>query len=325
MNLLKLTPLWIKRLGHRVLPHDTVRAAHDWAQGDEYVPIMVSRENPLSFKFKRYVLRRNPELHRLVVHLTDHCNLNCKGCTHFSNIAKPAYADVGQFDAEFTQLAKVFSGIKEIYLLGGEPLLHPQLTEFLPIARAHFPNSVIKLMSNGVLVPKMDEGFWKALAASRIVLVCDLYPIGLPVEQIEELARRHGVELEWTDPRGEFFKLPLDLEGTQDPEHSFQVCGAVNNCPLLRNGRLYPCAYIAYIDVFKDRFGVEGMEPTEKDSISIYDAEPYEVYEFLRNPVPWCRFCDVDSKTTYEWSRSNRSLEEWTADTPSSPCDGCGP
>ena len=278
---------------------------------------MVSRENPIAFKFKRRVLHKNPQLQRLVVHLTDHCNLNCKGCTHFSNIAKPAFADVDQFEREFAQLATIFSNIVEIYLLGGEPLLHPRLTEFLPIARKYFPDSNLKLMSNGVLVTRMDEAFWKAMAASRIILVCDLYPIDLPVEEIEGLAAKYGVELEWTDPRAEFFRLPLDPTGSQDPTHSFQVCGAVNNCPMLRDGRLYPCAYIAYHDIFKERFGIEGMEPTEEDSISIFDgATPYEIFDFLSNPVPWCKYCDVDAISTHQWSRSSRSLDEWIAEAP---------
>lgn len=92
---------------------------------------------------------------------------------------------------------------------------------------------------------------------------------------------------------------------------------------MLKNGRLYPCAYIAYIDIFKDRFGVEGMEPTEDDSISIHEnRDPWEIFDFLSTSVPWCRFCDVDAKTTYEWGRSSKTIEEWLADKPG--CNGCG-
>ncbi len=296
VNIVRVTPKWAKRLGRKLLPEQTVQRAHDSAQGKDYVPWMVSRENPLALKFRRNVLHHNPHLHRLVVHLTDHCNLNCRGCTHFSNIARPAFADPDQFEREFAQLESIFSGITEIYLLGGEPLLHPRVAEFMVSARRHFPASRINLMSNGVLVPRMDEEFWRAMHENDIWLVCDLYPIGLPVEQIEKLAKDHGVNLEWTDPRAEFFKLPLDLTGSQDETHAFQGCGGVNNCVLLRDGRLYPCAYIAYIDIFKERFGIEGMEPTEEDSISIFaDHTPWEIFDFLCRPVPWCKHCDVDA------------------------------
>jgi len=323
MNLLRITPLWVKRLARTMLPEKTVEAVHNRASGEDYIPWMVSRENPLVLKFKRNVLKQNPHLHRLVVHLTDHCNLNCKGCTHFSNIARAAFADPDQFATEFEQLSRIFSGITEIYLLGGEPLLHPRVTEFLGTARRFFPGSRINLMTNGLLVTKMDEAFWQAMAANDIWLVCDLYPVGLKVDEIEALAASHGVNLEWTDPRGEFFKLPIDLTGSQDPTHAFQNCGGVNNCPILRDGRLYPCAYAAYSDILMDKFGIEGLEPAEEDSIAIDGTHtPYEIFDFLCQPVPWCRFCDVDSVSTYEWARSARTLDEWTCGAPVMPPKG---
>lgn len=315
MNIVRIAPKWMKRLAYKVLPARTIETAHVHAQDKDYVPFMVSRENPLIFDFKRRVLKRNPHLHRLVVHLTDHCNLNCKGCTHFSNIAKPAFADVDQFENEFARLETIFSGITEIYLLGGEPLLHPKVNEFLKIARAHFPASRINLMSNGVLVPRMGEEFWRAMHDNDIWLVCDLYPIGLPVEEIEALAKKYDVDLEWTDPRADFFKLPLDLTGSQDATRSFHGCGGVNNCVIIRDGRLYPCAYIAYIDILKQKYDLEGMEPTAEDSISIFeDHDPYEIFDFLCKPVPWCKHCNIDAVSTYQWDRSQRSLDEWTAD-----------
>lgn len=313
MNLLRITPVWVKRLARKVLPERTIGSAHARAGGDDYVPWMVSRENPLVLAFKRRALKQDPQLQRLVVHLTDHCNLNCKGCTHFSNIAKAAFADPDQFEREFEALEHVFSGITEIYLLGGEPLLHPRVTEFMAIARRHFPHSRINLMSNGVLVTRMPAGFWSAMHDSRIRLVCDLYPIGLPVDEIEALVALHGVELEWTDPRAEFFKLPIDLTGSQDATHSFRGCGGINNCPILRDGRLYPCAYAAYSDLLMKRFDAAGLEPADADSISIDGSHPpWEVFDFLCRPVPWCRFCDIDHVSTYSWARSDRSLGEWT-------------
>ena len=30
-------------------------------------------------------------LEKIDIHLTDHCNLNCKGCTHFSPLAEDFY------------------------------------------------------------------------------------------------------------------------------------------------------------------------------------------------------------------------------------------
>ena len=41
-------------------------------------------------------------------HLVDHCNLNCKGCSHFSPlVGKPFYKDYNEFKKEIEQLSKI--------------------------------------------------------------------------------------------------------------------------------------------------------------------------------------------------------------------------
>jgi hypothetical protein len=42
-------------------------------------------------KLKRRLTK--PPLAYLELHLTDHCNMNCCGCGHFSNVASAWYAD----------------------------------------------------------------------------------------------------------------------------------------------------------------------------------------------------------------------------------------
>jgi ABC-2 type transport system ATP-binding protein len=209
-----------------------------------------------------------------------------------------------------TRLTEVFSGITEIFLLGGEPLLHPQMAEFIDITRESFPKSRINVMTNGLLVPKMPSEFWESMRRNDAWLLCDDYPVGVAKQKIEAIVEREDVKIEWTDPRGEFFKLPIDLAGEQDPADSFRKCRGVMNCPVLRDGRIYPCAYAAFIDIFERKFEVEGIGAGEKDSVSI-EADPYDVMEFLLNPIPWCSHCDFDNKENYTWGHSNGTMDEW--------------
>lgn len=314
MRLSQFTPHWLNQSIYKMLPASIkarITTTNELQEGDALM--YVSREDPITYNFKRYVLRKNPHLYRVVTHLTDHCNLKCKGCTHFSNIAEPAFTDLGEFRRDMERMAKVFDGITEIYLLGGEPLLHEEVISFMEVARKNFPKSErINLMSNGLLVPKMSDEFFKALHDNEIRLVIDLYPVNIQVEKIDELGREYDFEIEWVESRNEFFKLPIDLSGSQDPEHSFKSCGPYNNCVLLREGRLYPCAYAAYSKIFMEHFGFEGLEAGSKDSISIYDEEdPYKIMDFLMKPVPWCRFCNVDAVSTFEWSHDKAEADDW--------------
>lgn len=304
----------LKRAIRPLIPAAVLKRFYAFAPDHLRYDGMASREYKLPYFIARHLTHRKPVLQRLVIHLTDHCNLNCAGCTHFSNISPKWFADPDEFERDMARLGELFSSINEIYLLGGEPLLHPAVERFVYSARDHFPDARINLMTNGVLGGKMRDEIWKALAETRSYLVCDLYPVDLPVDEMNAAAQKHGAMIDWTEPRGEFFKLPIDLTGSQDPSDAFERCRWVNNCPILRNGRIYPCAYIAYIDIFKRRFDLEGLEVTDVDSVSIYETDdPYKVMDALLNPVPWCRHCDFDALEMRTWSRSSRSLDEWVA------------
>lgn len=288
-----------------------------WMREHLYSDGMALRESCPRYWWDQHVIRRKPRLHRLVVHITDHCNLNCAGCTHFSNIASPAYANVDDFERDIKRLAELFSTISEIYLLGGEPLLHPDVAGFMRATREAFPDSRINVMTNGVLAHRMEAPFWQALHDYDAVLVCDLYPIALKVDRVNALAEEYGATIEWTESRDEFFRLPIDPKGGHDAADAFRRCRWVNNCPILRDGKLYPCAYIAYVDILKDTFGLDGMEVTDRDWISIYDEhDGYKVMDFLINPVPWCQYCDFDSMQMRPWSRSKHDAGEWIDGVP---------
>jgi hypothetical protein len=168
-------------------------------------------------------------------------------------------------------------------------------------------------MTNGVLVTRMSEQVWKALADTGVILLCDSYPIDLPVTGIDRLGHEHGAIVRWTEPRKEFFKIPIDTAGVHDPAASFSGCQGFNNCPIIRDGHLFPCAYAAFADVFRERFSLQGLQITQADSISIRDdPDPEQVMEFLKSPIPWCSNCDMESREFNEWGRSRREVGEWT-------------
>jgi len=308
-----LTPLL--RVARALLPDALVDAVRDFLIRRLHLRSMVSREFAPVVWFRRVILRRKPVLYHFETHITDHCNLNCKGCSHFSTLCSPAYADLAEFSADMHRMAGLFSAVRQIILLGGEPLLHPDVVAFIRTAREAFPATRIYLLTNALLVTRMGEEFWVALAETGVVLRCGLYPVGLPKDEIDRLGRTHGVGIEWTAPHARFFKTPIDVDGMQDVASSFAGCERVMNCPILRDGRLFPCAYSAYSHVLAARFELAGLEANAEDSISIRDgALGDDIMKFLGNPVSWCSHCDMDSRTSFAWTRTKRTPEEWLQD-----------
>lgn len=315
-DVFRLFPEWSRKAARAVLPGrfvDALRRGLIHAFYERYRSTILREPKAVTF-LRRRVLRSRPVLYHLDVHVTDHCNMRCKGCSHFSNISPKVFVDPATFERDFRRMAELFAGVKEVYLLGGEPLLHPRLADLIRVAHRCFPRAKTYVVTNSLLVTRMDASVWTALAETGVILYCDLYPVGLPVTEIDALAAAHGARIKWTEPRDQFFTIPIDVEGGQDAAASFAACEGVDNCVNLKDGRLYPCARIAYIDIFRERYGVDGLQATDADSMSIYgDVDGWQLMDFLLTPVPWCRHCDQEHLHFYDWERGDSSMEQWTA------------
>ena len=83
--------------------------------------------------------------------ITSTCNLNCEFCDRFSNFNLSWFEKVEQFEEDLDNLLKTVS-FKSFDLMGGEPLLHPKLTDMLKISRKYMLNTFIGTFSNGFLI-----------------------------------------------------------------------------------------------------------------------------------------------------------------------------
>lgn len=250
------------------------------------------------------------ELPYIEVHLTDHCNLNCRGCGHFSPLFDPSFADPSRFETDMSRLAQLFDSVGRLHLLGGEPLLHPRVNDLLRIARAAFPDAPISLVTNGLLLGRMDDSFWSAVASTDTRVDVTRYPARLDVDRLVRLARAHRVMLRMTGRKERFFKIPLCASDTGDARSSFESCRHLFACPNLRDGRIYPCPTIPLASALTRAFGIE-LPPGPLDSLDIHHASAEEVLRFLDGSVPWCRNCRVEEVSWFDWGPSHREATEW--------------
>ena len=67
--------------------------------------------------------------------ITEHCNLNCVGCSHFAPLAEPYFMDLEVFRNDMARLSALLGDrVEWIHIMGGEPLLHPQCADFLAVS-----------------------------------------------------------------------------------------------------------------------------------------------------------------------------------------------
>jgi MoaA/NifB/PqqE/SkfB family radical SAM enzyme len=253
---------------------------------------------------------------RIEVQIADHCNLNCISCNHFSPIAKKFFLDIADFERDCSRISELTEKIEYFNLLGGEPLLHPQIIDFCKIARKYFTNGTINIITNGILLLNQPDEFWETCAIKNIQIIITRYPINLDITKIERKAFESKVPLKYWPPNNNLktmLKVPLDINGRQDGKNNYRMCGQANACIQLRHGKIYTCSVIAYIDYFNCHFN-KNLKVTEKDYIDIYKAANIEeIYSFLCKPMPFCRYCNI-KKAVYGlgWDISRKQITEWT-------------
>ena len=131
---------------------------------------------------------KKPDLRFFNINLVDHCNLNCKYCDHFSPIAEERYADVKDLERDFKRI-KSLVNVQYIALMGGEPLLHPNLPQIFNMCRRVLPTTTFSLFTNGILLTKQDENFWKSCYKNNISIHISRYPIKLDLANIFKLSK----------------------------------------------------------------------------------------------------------------------------------------
>lgn len=264
-------------------------------------------------------------LGHIEIHLTEHCNLNCRYCSHFSCIADEEYYDIKKYEQDMAQMAEVTdSRIENIQLIGGEPLLHPKINEIFDITRRYFPLTNIDLITNSLLLTSKDDAFWEAMRRNNIYLLPSIYPVKIKWKTILDTASKHGVKtindfnrkaLTMDTLDGfrvkKFYKLNLDLKGRQKWKQ--QECGFGPGCTNYINGKLYPCFVISNIRHFNKKFKKK-LIVTDKDYIDIYKiSSTEEIFDFLykEDMFPFCRYC-FHSRPKFKWENSpEHDINEW--------------
>ncbi len=252
-----------------------------------------------------------PYLSQVEIHIMDSCNLNCSGCTHFSNLwDKNLIYDFNQYLADLHILSRrVF--FSTLFLLGGEPFLNPNLADYLYAARAILPNTEIVLVTNGLLIPQQSEEVLEALRRTEISVEVSVYPpTAKMLEKIEKTLSDHGVCMCIRAERPAFSAI-LGVRGNSNPYVTQRSCGN-SFCRYVRNGKLYKCPVDALSHKYSETFDVP---LPVSEGIDLY-AEHFErMLPLLDAPVQLCRFCS-EKPRIFMWSSTNHPTKrDWLADS----------
>ena len=252
---------------------------------------------------------------RFETDVVGHCNLNCKCCYHFSPLVKEDFVNLENFEKDFSRLSDLAGRNNDnIDIMGGEPLLHPQIIKLIEIARKYFDGPV-NIVTNGILLEKMAGDFWEACRKNNIKIIVTAYPVKLNYKLIKKIAKTNNVKIKFRlqfSNKHTWCRLPRDLNGNQNITENIKYCVVANFCIFLKDGKLSTCCLPLLAGRFNDYFNTS-MNVSPGDFIDIYKANNIkEIYEFLSKPIPFCRFCRVkDWEIGIEWGTSKKEISEW--------------
>ncbi len=221
--------------------------------------------------------------------VTDHCNISCENCNHGSPVIRKWLADPKTVQRDLTVLGKVYRpGFLE--MIGGEPLLHPEILGVIEAARASGITDYLMMVTNGMFLDKMPDEIWAALDEVEVSRYAATSLSDTMLARARRKARRFGARLtvnDFADFRENFTSIPTEDDGLV--RKIFDACKIANlwGCHGVYKSRVYKCPQSMYAPQlangdFEDGLPIE-ESPGFRDSL----------LEFLNasEPLNSCRYC----------------------------------
>lgn len=186
----------------------------------------------------------------LEAHVVDHCNLTCAGCCSLSPALAPRFDDPDALARDLALAARVVAP-RVFKIVGGEPLLHPEIVALARVARASGVAPRVSLTTNGLLLARAPDALWEALDAVTVSLYPRVGPDERARARIAARAEEHRVALNWKHQHD--FVAMDRASPCDDPVENaavFDRCWIRERCHLLRHGTYFTCTRPAHFATY---------------------------------------------------------------------------
>lgn len=250
----------------------------------------------------------------LEVPVVDHCNLACRACSHLSPAFERRALSLEAVEQDLRRLAAGFSAECAL-LLGGEPLLHPDIVSAIEVVRRSGIAGAVGIETNGLLLERAPEELWRQIDRVRITA----YP-GHPlsaelVTACRRLAGEHAVELEIE--RQTMMCETHASRGTDERaliQRIYDTCRLVHewHCHTVVDGVFYKCPQAYCIATV---LGAEPGQEVADDGVTLDRGDDLgaRLLAYLEAPEPLaaCRRCLGIVGRSFPWQEAPRG--HWTS------------
>ena len=272
---------------------------------EEYKEILPKAKEIMDYwgeeKCKNILVEDKILLNEIECDITNKCNLNCKGCGHFSPLYENDnwFMDVEQIKNDLKRLSSIFK-LNIFKIMGGEPLLHPQIKEICLIVKKYIPEGHVWIVTNGILLNEYEQFFKEN----------DIY---ISISKYPNIKHKIPSSFYIETDRTKMYNLSLDLKGKQEIMYNQFNCTQHRDYQL-RNGRLYVCPTMLHLPKFLEHFNINDIKVSKEEcSIDIYNNDAETIFLFLHDCFNFCKYCNIKRRNSelFDFDISKKDISEW--------------
>ena len=220
----------------------------------------------------------------LCVHVVDHCNFHCEGCSHFSPSFRQKFYDAGDYLPAMAKLAG-WCEVGMIRIAGGEPFLHKDIAEFVRSIHGSPLTKRIELLTNGSWMSeeriRRMADVWPLVSLFHLSLHPELKINYSEARRLATTIGGYGCPIEISE--SETFDLPTFTE-TPNGRRS---CPIADCMQLTADGSLVRCPVIAYATPLAAREAFN----RSRGKFDIWNGTREGFESFAKGLPACCQFC----------------------------------
>lgn len=209
----------------------------------------------------------------LEIMVNNACNLSCEGCTTFSDLTHQGYITWNEGNA-WLEPWSYRVNIQAVGVMGGEPLMNPEIREWILGIRKMLPNAQIRFVTNGLLLDKHWDVVDLLESVGNAVLKISYHVQNEKLDQVIDRVMKYkswqsineyGID-RFVAPSGLRFQIARPtrfiktfkndyhnmMPHNNAPQEAFELC-VQKKCPMLYNGRLWKCGTLALTPYILER------------------------------------------------------------------------
>lgn len=247
-------------------------------------------------EIKNFYEKNELNLPQLTFCITSKCSLVCKDCGSLIppfNKCGHLEMTLQEFKENLDKITSAVTKIRRFVLLGGEPLLHKDLSKFIELACQKDNIDVVEVITNGTLLPNEEVLNVMSKYNKKTYLYISNYSSNeslkprLKHEKIKNLLKNYDIKLQMVDVMGwlEEFGFKEQADDETKTINKYRKCHC-SHCTQVFNNKIYVCSKASsaielnlinvddYIDLLK-------TTDLKQDFVTFFD----------RNYLKGCEYC----------------------------------